>query len=250
MNTLSANPPKVSYNNVIFATPRSVSGNVEPKMATPTNTLVWRLLICCWLTVLNAAEQRQFPRLHLGTSSLKGFWKAAPIVAVGDLRNVKRFGRQELNLPILLSASKVTSIYWCQGEFVTVAAIRGNPGGSVRKYLWATGPAGCLVSTGDQKEFAKLKTRIWFLRVEGEYLRPLFDAGNQIVGLRKVWQKDSENSPSEQLGELLLDPSASCRGNWQLSCGPAGRLWSHGMRPPGNPLMSQAHSRASRIWRH
>jgi hypothetical protein len=55
------------------------------------------------------------------------------------------------------------------------------------------------------------KTRAWFLREEGGFLRPTFDWGTfPFLGLLAEWDAVTPLPPKQRLGTLLLTPLAVC----------------------------------------
>jgi hypothetical protein len=68
------------------------------------------------------------------------------------------------------------------------------------------------------------RTRVWFLRLEGSYLRPAFDEGSaHFLGLTVPWNVQSKVSAQAQLGILLLTPDAGAGGLREY----AKLIWEH-----------------------
>jgi hypothetical protein len=54
------------------------------------------------------------------------------------------------------------------------------------------------------------KTRVFFFRVEGGFLRPVFDYGDhKCLGLLARWDQGPDLPPRQRLGALLLAPRAN-----------------------------------------
>ncbi len=164
-------------------------------------------LLCCAL--LPSATQQRFPAWRGSTVLPQAEWLASPIVAVGEVVNIVPYGRQHVDhLPQPMSQS-VHTLYWCQGEFRPVAVVKGDLRLPPKRYLWASGLAGCRLypDSGDAMRF---KTHVWFLREEGDFLRPTYDGGAHLfLGLLEVWDDSRRISAREQLGQLLLKPAAN-----------------------------------------
>ena len=141
---------------------------------------------------------------------LPGVWAAAPIVAVGAVVNIRPYGEQEVErLPWPMSPD-VHKLYWCEGDFLVTAVVKGELSGVGKKYLWASAQSGCKEWYGDKRSFDRLKTRAWFLREEGEFLRPPFDGGTALFeGFFARWDQRSREPVRRQFGTLLLTPDAN-----------------------------------------
>jgi hypothetical protein len=98
------------------------------------------------------------------------------------------------------------------GDFQAVAVVKGTLHGSTRKYLWASTFPGCRILPDDPVHLANRdKTRAWFLREEGEFLRPTFDWNAfPFLGLLIDWDTGSPLPPRQRLGMFLLTPLANC----------------------------------------
>ena len=140
---------------------------------------------------------------------LYGLWQATPIVAVGNVMNVAEFGQQTVNNLPWPTAKGVHKLYWCQGDFDSIAIIKGAFDAK-KKYVWASANPGCKLFYGDTRDYSKRVTRVWFLREEGEFLRPTFDGGTAyFYGLFTEWSNAPALAPRQKLGVLLLTPYAN-----------------------------------------
>lgn len=105
---------------------------------------------------------------------------------------------------------EVHRLYWCEGNFHVIAVIKGEIRGQNRRYLWGSGMPGCKLTYGSVEGFQRLKTQVWFLREEGDFLRPTFDGGTRgFIGLYARWDQLSNLTPRQRLGTLLLTPEAN-----------------------------------------
>ena len=166
--------------------------------------------ILAFLSVFSVgAPQKRFPEWRGSRVLLPGLWQATPIVAVGDVKNVTAFGQQTVeHLPYPVTQD-LHKLYWCQGDFELVANIKGTFD-TKKKYVWASVNPGCKLFYGDPRDYLKRVTKVWFLREEGEFLRPTFDGGTYaFYGLYTKWNDGSALEPDKKCGALLLTPSAN-----------------------------------------
>ena len=155
-------------------------------------------LLCCAL--VPAATQQRFPAWRGSTVLPQAEWLASPIVAVGEVVNIVPYGRQHVDhLPQPMSPS-VHTLYWCQGEFRPVAVVKGDLRLPPKRYLWASGLAGCRLypDSGDAMRF---KTHVWFLREEGDFLRPTYDGGAHLF-LKPAANSDTLGDYARYLGDV------------------------------------------------
>lgn len=171
-------------------------------------------LLCLFplsLTPALAAAQKQFPEWRGSTVLLPAEWTASPIIAVGEVANITTYGEQNLDhLPRPMSPS-VHRLYWCEGDFKLTAVIKGELHLPPKKYLWASAFPGCnLWPDNPRLVFSRFQTRAWFLREEGDFLRPTYDGGASLfIGLFAKWDGGQRVPAQQQLGLLLLTPAAN-----------------------------------------
>jgi hypothetical protein len=143
---------------------------------------------------------------------LLGEWIASPIVAVGEVVNIAPYGVQDVeHLPWPMSPS-VHKLYWCEGDFRPIAVVKGELHLPPKKYLWASGLAGCKLYPDSPDRVRRFNTRAWLLREEGDFLRPTYDSGTThlFLSLFDKWDDSQRRAPArEQLGLLLLKPAAN-----------------------------------------
>jgi hypothetical protein len=155
--------------------------------------------------------QRAFPEWRGSNTLPPGVWKASTIAAVGEVVNIRPYGEQDVeSLPWPMSP-EVHKLYWCEGEFRAIAVVKGELRPRARKYLWASSLPGCkLWDDNPSLIFHRFKTRVWFLREEGGFLRPPFDGGTyRFIGFFTKWDESSRLPARRQLGTLLLTPEAN-----------------------------------------
>jgi len=140
-----------------------------------------------------------------------GVWKESPIAAVGEVVNIRPYGEQNLDSIPWPMSPNVHKLYWCEGDFKAIAIVKGQLSSPTKKYLWASGFPGCkLWDDNPHLIFNRFKTKVWFLREEGEFLRPTFDGGtDRFIGFFTKWDESRELPARRALGTLLLSPAAN-----------------------------------------
>jgi hypothetical protein len=162
------------------------------------------------LVLFRAGAEQGFPEWRGSNVLVPALWTQSPIVAVGEVVNVSSYGEQTVaSLPPPMS-SDVHRLYWCTGEFRVAAVLKGEIPVAPRRYLWASAQPGCKLWYGAADSSAKFATRVWFLRGEGDFLRPTFDSGTHLfIGIYAKWDDGPGSAPRQRLGALLLTPSAN-----------------------------------------
>jgi hypothetical protein len=135
----------------------------------------------------------------------------SPIVAVGEVLNTSSYGEQTLDHLPWPWQPWGHNIHWCQGDFHVIAVVKGELRAG-RKFLWASGIPECdLYDHNPELATGRFRTRAWFLREEGKFLRPLFDVGaHYFIGLCARWEDGAPLPARRRLGALLLTPAANC----------------------------------------
>jgi hypothetical protein len=171
-------------------------------------------ILCVLSLPLLVRAQPAFPEFRVANKVLGGMWISSPIVAVGELSNVTTYGEQTVaNLASPMSPD-TRRLYWCQGDFNAIAFVKGALPTTAKKYLWASVWPECKTPYDNDPRmiFNRDKTHIWFLREEGEFIRPTFDVGVQAgrsFGILPKWEDLPSLPPRERLGTALLTPSAN-----------------------------------------
>jgi hypothetical protein len=173
---------------------------------------VFHMPILFAFAAILAGADKKFPEWRGSNLELSAEWDASPIVAVGNVTNITEYGQQEVgHLPWPMSPD-VHRLFWCEGDFNATAVVKGEIHPLHQKYLWGSGMRGCRLSYGSRAGFESLRTRVWLLRQEGQFLRPTFDGGTHgFLGLYTPWNSHPDLPPREKLGILLLTPSANSR---------------------------------------
>jgi len=137
-------------------------------------------------------------------------WAKAPNVVVGVLRNVRPYGVQDLPNRRPVTDENIKRIYWCTAELDIQLSVKGRVSHleGIRKYVWGYPEPGCRFhdSLGDK---SGRELSIWFIRREGDILRPISDVGTAYRCLLLAPTPDTAGSLTESaLGSLLLSPEA------------------------------------------
>jgi hypothetical protein len=105
----------------------------------------------------------------------------------------------------------VRQIYWCQADFRADAAIKGDLPGPGKKFLWAAIRPGCgleLFRYGYDESETPI-VRAWFVREEGDYIRPAVDGGGvYFVSFHGTWFDPPKREAPRILALLMLNPAA------------------------------------------
>src|SRR5438105_11999701 len=105
-------------------------------------------------------SQERFPQLVVRPLSLQGEWESAPIVVVGDVRNILPAGTQNIRTLPPPASPTVKKIYWCIGDFEGDSAIKGRAPTSGKKFLWGTARPGCELYGPEQTQGEQHITRV------------------------------------------------------------------------------------------
>lgn len=167
------------------------------------------ILLLSGTSKLNA--QPTFPEWRGSKMLIPGVWKASPVAVVGEVTNVRPYGEQDVKTLPWPMSPEVHRLYWCEGNFRTIAVVKGELSPTAKKYLWASSQPGCELWDDDPSLiFVRFKTRVWLLREEGGVLRPPFDGGtDRFIGFFTQWDQSSKFSAQQQVGTLLLTPAAN-----------------------------------------
>jgi hypothetical protein len=158
-----------------------------------------------------SSSQDRFPGWKVGTIGLTGSWESAQDVVVGDVASIVSLGSQEIANPPWPASDSVHEIYWCQADFKAEAAIKGDLPSPGKKFLWAAIRPGCgleLFRYGYDESEAPI-VRVWFVREEGEFIRPVVDGGGVFfVAFHGKWFSPPKQEAPRVLALLMLNPAA------------------------------------------
>jgi hypothetical protein len=146
--------------------------------------------------------------------TIEGAWEGASEVLVGDLKNMREVGvERNPNLP-RDSTHQFDHIYWCEAGFTASAVIKGSLPPDGAKWLWGSTRPGCKLDLQGLQSDGQGVTRVWFLREESGYLRPVADArAVMVLTFLSQWDVNSRADPQTRFAELLLNPSANSTGS-------------------------------------
>jgi len=142
--------------------------------------------------------------------TLNGAWENASVVAVGEITGIREIGIQLVSrLPSPVQPS-VHELYWCEAEFASSGLIKGTISSPDRKLIWASIHPGCPTTYGSSWTGKGPFFEVWFLREEGDYLRPVVDGGVEFeIFFKGHWNGVSGPPARKEFGRLLLTPSAN-----------------------------------------
>jgi hypothetical protein len=160
----------------------------------------------CW-------SEEQLPQWKVVASiGLSGTWERAADmgdVVVGGASNVVAVGSQRISNPPW--PVSVDEIYWCKADFHASAVVKGRLPTPGKPFLWAAIRPGCgfeWFRYGYDETEAPF-TQVWFVREEGEYIRPVVDAGGVFfISFHGKWFDPPEKDAPTVLALLMLNPAA------------------------------------------
>jgi hypothetical protein len=119
------------------------------------------------------------------------------------------YGEQDVDHLPWPMAPWIHKLYWCQADLHVVAVVKGVLHAPIKKYLWATSLLRYCGAGDDDPRLLinRAKTRVWFLREEGGFLRPPYDL-DRGFGILTKWEDGPRLPARQRLGTLLLTPDA------------------------------------------
>jgi hypothetical protein len=159
---------------------------------------------------IGVGAQQRFPQPRGSNVGLPTDWQDATIVAVGEVVHVRSYGTQTVSDLPYPAPPWVHELFWCVGDFHAKAVVKGSLDAAPQRYLYVSSPD-CAMTNATQPDWGdEAKTRVFFLRVEGKFLRPVFDYGtHKYLGLLTGWDQGPHLPPRQRLGALLLTPHAN-----------------------------------------
>ena len=113
------------------------------------------------------------PRIALQAVSLSSLWEAASFVAIGKMTDVHRTGNGQVFRP---KRGSPFTIYPCRAAFSPSSSIKGANPAALTNFFWFSVAADCPLANRFQTNSGSDKTvRVWFLRQENSWLRPIVD---------------------------------------------------------------------------
>jgi hypothetical protein len=138
-------------------------------------------------------------------------WSRAPFVVTGSIARVRRIGAPRLGKN---GNSESITVYPCEAEFLPSIVIKGQAQDANRKLLWFSYFPSCAFGHRPEETIGQVD-RIWFLRVDGKWLRPVADNAAPFLGLFQRFSPDHDDSESlrRALVGQLLTPEAVAKTN-------------------------------------
>ncbi len=163
-----------------------------------------KVLVIALLVLLASCRPFPVPPRWKGRPDLLYLWSESTIVAAGQLTSVRRIGR-----PIALVApanNAPFTLYPCEGEFLPTAFVKGGIDSTRPKILLFSWSPRC--SFGGGKDFnVNPVERIWFLRQEDEWLRPIIDTYSGFLDLFEPFEASASIAETQaRFARALLSP--------------------------------------------
>lgn len=128
---------------------------------------------------------------------IETLWKTASLVATGRLSDIRRFGFSSRR------ADGIT-LYPCRGNFRVARPLKGSETLAGNPVLWYSYSTDCqtgpfLLQMNSEKE------RVWFLRIDGKWLRPIVDNSASYISFGEDLTTRSSFGINEFLAALVED---------------------------------------------
>ena len=154
--------------------------------------------------------QQGFPSFTAAPLLLTGTWERAEAAVVAEVQNIRPLGVQRsvrLSWPV---AEGTYSVYWCQGDFHVISIISGRAPADGKKFVWGSLMPGCRTFPPSQLPEKRPVTRVWFVREEGDFVRPVVDYHPEFFyELHTAWNESTSPAPQIRFAQLLLTPGAN-----------------------------------------
>jgi hypothetical protein len=150
-------------------------------------------------------------RTQVFVIGLVGTWERADDVVVGDVSNVQALGSQKISDPPWPVAPAINEIFWCQADFHSDSVVKGKIPTPGKKLIWAAIRSGCDIARFHfgYEETSPPVTRVWFVREEGEYIRPVVDAGGVLfASFHARFTAAGRPEDLKRFAYLFLNPEA------------------------------------------
>ena len=165
----------------------------------PVNLLVISLLV-------SLTSCRPFPisPRWQGRPHLPYLWSESTVVAAGQLTSVRRIGRP---IGLVEPANNAPfTLYPCEGQFLPSAFLKGGIDSTIPKILLFSWFPKCSFGVGKDFDINPVE-RIWFLRQEGEWLRPIIDNDSAFFDLFEPFEASASVAETQaRFARALLSP--------------------------------------------
>lgn len=161
------------------------------------------------VSILGFAEEA-YPEWRVRQLSFGGVWADSAIVATGRLFEVRLLGSQSVDRAEWPLTQRVRRIFWCRGDLQVDVLIKGETRVGRRVLAWAQARSDCDARFNSNGENRGMGFKVWFLREEGEWLRPVVDGGSTVsMAFLSSWNSIEVNPPMRRFATYLLTPSAN-----------------------------------------
>jgi hypothetical protein len=170
------------------------------------------LLWVCLAAVFSCARDStaELPRpllVRRGPPAVSAMWLVAGVVAGGRLDSVRAVGATRIKVPDS-GANAYYRVFACEATFVGAHLLKGELPGHSARLLFYRGSSACPEWEEGNRE-GPGQERIWFLRREGQWLRPLDDSWAPYFALRPpLVGPGSASALREELASRLLTPQS------------------------------------------
>lgn len=147
---------------------------------------------------------QDYPKWTNGHNTVLTGQVLAPNVVIAKLESTRLYGVQTIEAYKYSPFQGMTQLFWYEGVLKVSANIKGDiPPGSHR-VLWACASKPCPYAPPRwvQDEFP---LQIYFLRREGEWLRPNVDLSDiRYIAIKSAWDPNAKRSSVEWLADRFL----------------------------------------------
>jgi len=157
------------------------------------------------------ASQDQLPKWEVAPIGLAGSWERADDVVVGDVSNIVALGSEKISDPPWPVSSTIHEIYWCRADFHADSVVKGKIPTPGKKLIWAAIRPGCGFEwfRYGYEETTPPVTRVWFVREDGEYIRPAVDGGGVFfASFHASFSASGKPEDRKRFAYLFLNPGA------------------------------------------
>lgn len=151
-----------------------------------------------------------FPHWRPYSMPLGNVWTMSEVVAVGNVTNIAKMGRQDWNQGVPPGIRAVfKQLQWCEADFVLTEVVKGSFPRAHGKYVWGkiewgNAASECVAYGMPPPRPATPTYLIWFLREEGNLLRPVSDRSRFYFEVPGEWNTQDSLPPAQKAGLALL----------------------------------------------
>jgi hypothetical protein len=180
-------------------------------------TVLWATTLAALSVLVVCANKPPLPARSVAAGNLQliDLWSRAALVVTGSVAHVNRIGVPRLGKNV---NSESITVYPCEAEFSPSIVVKGHAEDANRKLLWFSYFPNCAFPYRPEDTVGQVD-RIWFLRVDGRWLRPVADNAAPFLGLFQPFSPNNDDSESirRALIRQLLTPEAVARTNREFA---------------------------------